>query len=247
MNIISRINVILEEYKEDLPILQENAMRYDNRGVATSSLIGAHRFIGIAEYLLNMDIETFRRELAYSARCRLDLLNRFDKGEDIARSLVAMTGGYNSLLDALAGADHELSLELASKIGGRELIEVENDHPFDLAFGYILKSTVLRSSDICQRNSVFGSQVEIVKNVDFVGYARAFDMLNDDDEADASKVISEILDGHKKQSKKGGVFNGTEDEALCVWGIAMANLMISRGKCIDVDDSILPRVLLQGG
>ena len=47
MSILSGIKILLDEIKEDLPILIQNAKTNDPRGVAIASLIGAHRFMGV--------------------------------------------------------------------------------------------------------------------------------------------------------------------------------------------------------
>lgn len=205
----------------------------------------SHRFIGVAEYLVNGDVEEFRRELIASAQCRLELLNRFESGGDVSPSYAAMTGGYKALLDALAAANDKLGFELASRIGGREAIEKENDHPFDLSFGYALKAAVLQASDLGQRLRVFADKVSEAQNRDFVGYANALAIIGSDEDRDVGSTFAAILEGHKKQSKGNGVFKGTEDESLCVWGVAVANLLISRGVSVDVDDPILPGALLR--
>lgn len=245
MSILSRIEVLLEEQIEDLPLLVVNAKNNDPRGVASASLIGAHRFIGVAEYLVKGDVEAFRRELTASAQCRLDLLNRFKAGGDVSPSYAAMTRGYQALLDALAAANDGLSQELASRIGGHEAIEKENDHPFDIAFGYALKAAVMQSGDFSQRLEIFANEVAKKTNRDFAGYAGALKTISSRETTDLTSIFARILEGHKKQSKGNGVFRGTEDEGLCVWGIAIANLLTSKGKPVKVDDPILPQALIR--
>jgi hypothetical protein len=245
MSILSRIEILLEEHKEDFPQLVANAKNNDPRGVATASLIGAHRFIGVAEFLLQGNVASFRRELTASAQCRLDLLDRFEAGGNVSPSYVSMTGSYKALLDALAAADDGLSQELASRIGGREAIEKENDHPFDIAFGYALKAAVLQSGDLSLRLETFAKEVAKAANRDFAGYSSALTAVSSQEATDLAPIFLTILEGHKRQSKGNGVFKGTESEGLCVWGIAIANLLISKGKAVMVDDPLLPKVLLR--
>jgi hypothetical protein len=245
MSILSRLEILLEEHREDLPLLVANARNNDPRGVASASLIGAHRFIGVAEYLVKGDVEAFRRELTASARYRLGLLERFEAGGNVSPSYAAMTGGYKALLDALAAANDGLSRELASRIGGREVIEMENDHPFDIAFGYALKAAVLQTGDFDQRLATFADEVAKAANRDFAGYASALATVSSQETTDLAPAFAMILEGHKKQSKGNGVFKGTEYEGLCVWGIAIANLLISKGQSVKVDDPLLPKALLR--
>jgi hypothetical protein len=245
MNVIAKFAPLLATRKRLLPSLATNAKERDRKGSSTNLLGLSHRFIGVAEYLVNGDVEVFRRELTAGAQCRLELLDRFESGGDVSPSYAGMTGGYKALLDALAAANDKLCLKLASRIGDREAIERENDHPFDLSFGYALKTAVLQSSDLDQRLRVFAEEVSEAKNRDFIGYASALAIIGSDEPHDVVSTFAVILEGHKRQSKGNGVFKGTEDASLCVWGVAIANLLISKGVPVDVDDPILPRALLR--
>ncbi len=236
---------LLEARKRLLPSLTTNAKERDSKGSSTNLLGLSHRFIGVAEYLVNGDVEAFRRELAENARCRLELITRFESGGDVSPSYVGMTGVYKALLDALAAGNAELSRELASRVGDREVIERENDHPFDLAFGYALKAAVLQSNDLEKRVSAFGAEVGKVENQDFKGYADAFSAMCSNDSENLAAIFTTIVEGHKRQAKGNGVFKGTEDEGLCVWGVAIANLLITQGISMDIDDPLLPRALLK--
>ena len=43
------------------------------------------------------------------------------------------------------------------------------------------------------------------------------------------------------QCKRGGVFKDTEDEALCVWGVGVANLVRHRGLLVDALPPLIPQ------
>lgn len=241
----AKLAPLLESRKRILPALELNARERDKGGSSTNLLAGSRRFIGVAEYLVNGDAEACRRELAASAQGRLLLLDRFDGGGDVSSSYASMAGGYQALLDALAAADDDLAHSLASKIGGREAIEAKNDHPFDRAMGYALKAAVLQSSDLNLRLTQLAEQLEAAGNRDFKGYAAALSMLDSGDAPNVDAALAMIVEGHRRQSKGRGVFNGREDEGLCVWGIAVANLLISRGRTVTFDDPLLPQSLLR--
>lgn len=239
-----KLTPLLESRKRLLPSLELNARERDGNGSSTNMLAQSRRFIGVAEYLVNGDTKSFRHELAASARCRLDLLKRFDEGEKISPSYASMTGGYKALLDALAAGDKVLSGLLASAIGGRAAIESKNDHPFDLALGYALKASVLESGDREACLAQLNEKIEATKSHDFKGYAIALSIVDGESSQDVNSAMEVVAEGHRRQSKGRGVFKGTEDEGLCVWGIGIANLLISRGSTVTLNDPILPRVLM---
>lgn len=76
-----------------------------------------------------------------------------------------------------------------------------------------------------------------------MGYANALSALESRESVDLVSVFSLILAGHRRLVK-GSVFGGTIDEVLCIWGIGTANLLISKGLLVDINDLILPRDLL---
>ena len=78
---------------------------------------------------------------------------------------------YEELLNALAAGDFETADGLASFMGGRPEIEAEHDHPFDLCFGYTLKSFARGSRDeMMELATRFSLICEEAENVDFAGY-----------------------------------------------------------------------------
>jgi hypothetical protein len=241
----AKLAPLLETRKQLLPTLELNAREHDKGGSSTNLLAGSRRFIGVADYVVNGDAEAFRRELAASAQGQLVLLDRFDGGGEISSSYASMTGGYQALLDALAATDDDLAHLLASKIGGREAIETKNDHPFDRAMGYALKAAVLQSSDRELRLTRLAEYLETKGNRDFRGYAIALSMLEAGEPHAIDSALAMIVEGHRRQSKGAGVFKGRVDESLCVWGIAIANLLISRGRTVTFDHRLLPQTLLR--
>lgn len=241
---VERLEMLLESRTRHHQILLEKDKREDLRGSTTSSLMGSHRFIGVAEYVLNHDINTFRSNLTKSAKLQNSLIIRYDAGEPIAPSYVTMIV-YQELLDALAAGDLRLAREFAGNMGGREKIEKELDHPFDRTLGYTLKSFVSNDKtgmelwskeflDLCRRK----------KYVSDIGYANMFKAILEENEQDANKALAEIAKGHKRLSRGSGRFSDTEDEVLCVWGLGMANLARMYGLKVESNDPLIPADLL---
>ncbi len=241
-----RLPQLIEMRKKHLNQLRANQSdsAKDKNGSASNSLAGSLRFLGVADYVLNKNVKAFRANLSEAATLRKKLFERFDAGEAISPSYVSMLS-YKSLFDAVAAGDMQLAKELAAHMGSRSEIEQEHDHLFDLAFGYVLKSFVLDDAvSIKKWLGVFKSQCDRPENTDFKGYSKVFEAILDRSAEKAGAGLTELLEGHRRQSKAGGVFKDTEDEMLCVWGIGLVNLVRVRGIPAKSKEPLIPADLL---
>lgn len=241
-----RLPALIEMRKKHLGQLRTNQAdsAKDLSGSASNSLAASLRFLGVAEYALNKHVRAFKENLSEAALLRKNLFERFEAGEPISPSYVSMLS-YKALLDALAASDLRLAKELALRMGGRNDIEREYDHPFDLSFGYALKSFVLEdASGMRTWLDAFKLQCERPENADFKGYVTVLKAILDGSTEKVSAGFVEILQGHRQQSKAGGLFNDTEDEMLCVWGIGLANLSHVRGLPTGPQEALIPSQLL---
>jgi len=248
MGLRDRLPMLMKLRRESLPVLLANAQNRekDQNGCSSSSLSGTLRFLGVAEFVVNGDVEAFREQLRAAASLHNMVLDRYLNGESIDGSYVTMLS-YKDILNALAANDLELAHSIAKKIGGRHGLEQEHDHPFDLAFGYCLKAVVERDelgmNEWCPR---FLGECASEESVDFRGYAEALDAIRRIDPEDASAALKSVANRHANQCKMGGVFKDTEDETLCVWGIAIANLANSQGLSIALGSPSIPQELVSG-
>jgi hypothetical protein len=242
--LIDRLPILLEEAIEDIPYLKENAAnaKKDKNGSSSNTLANLLRFAGVGEYLINSDVPAFKLYLKEAANIKLNLIQRFENGEEISKSYVSMLS-YKALFTALASGDFELSESLASVIGGRENIENENDHPFDIALGYALKTLASNADDQAEKIGLFKIVANEADNSDFVGYAEAFAAILNNEVESFLSALQSVVSGHKKQSKGSGIFKGLEDEALSVWGIGLVNLAKFRGLEFQFDDPLIPSSL----
>lgn len=239
------LSVLLKERYEILPTLKKNAQdKRDSSGVSVSALTISLRFIGIAEYLTNDSVNSFKSNLIESAQAYRQLFTRYNSGEPISDSYVSMIA-YQNLFDILAVGDIEFCKEFTSLMGGRNILEKEHDHPFDYAFGYALKAFVLNDQlnieRYCQQ---FSDACNMRGNTDFAGYAQMFRAILNKDSAKANKAAANIVKGHVRQSKGRGVFKGTDDERICIWGIGIVNLAISYGLEVFALPPLIPADLL---
>lgn len=244
--IIEKLSRIAEINREDLPKLRANAAdpRSDETGSASNTLALAMRSLGVASYLVEHDIMSFKSCLEESASVRRRLFQRFDSGEPVSESYVSMIS-YKALFDALAAGRPQLAESLASHMGGRAEIEKYHDHPFDLSLGYTLRAFALQErqemgsraaefSDICQKRG----------NRDFLGYAQLFDAIAGGSAKGAEDALVVLVEGHKRQAKGRGVFANSVDRALSVWGVGMVNLARGHGLSVNGAPPLIPDDLL---
>jgi hypothetical protein len=222
----------------------------DRHGESTGMLRLAYRQLGILEWIVAGDIESFRANLARCAALQIELFQRFNQGGGIDPSYVSMLA-YRGLIDALAGADFEVANALAMTMGGRPEIERENDTEFTLAFGYALKDLVVADSDLAAKRLeiVLSSEPKSLsredqgmKYSDFRGYVSVIRAIVARDERELNSGLEAIVNGHRRQSAS-GIFSETIDKELCIGAIGLANLATHRGLAVRFYDPLLPQKL----
>lgn len=241
----SRLPELLQEFREDIDFLEAKALDpKEDKGGYAMSLGDSLRFIGVAEYVLNGDIASFRSKLAASANGRLQLFQRYETGEPISKSYMAMLS-YKWLLDALAAGDFSMAHDLASMMGGRDALEREYDHPFDYALGYALRAVVLgEAGEMAERIPAFRHECTKRGNANFMPYAELFAAIAKGDVEAANQSLKQLVELHKKESKGRGIFRDSEDEVVCVWGLGVANLARHRGLAVNPVPPLIPEDLL---
>jgi hypothetical protein len=243
--IVDRLGILLEERKERLPSARARAndSERDSNGGFSRSLASHLRFIGIAEYVLNHDIAGFKSNFEEAARISNQLFVRYDAGEPIAPSLVSMIR-YQELFCALAAGALELTRGFAGRMGGREKIEKEFDHPFDRTLGYTLKSFALEDRGKMELwSGKFTERCERKTNANDRGYALMFESILESDESKANESLIAIIEGHRRLSKRGR-YKDMVDETLCVWGIGIVNLARIHGLNVSSEAPLIPADLL---
>ncbi len=236
----------LERARERLSIARHNAndKAKDCAGMGTSLLAMHLRGLGILEYLVNDNIEKYQHCLQECATLELSLVHRFESGEPISESFVSILL-YQELFTALASSNLELSVRFAHAVGGRKEIEKHHDHPFDRAMGYALKALVLDTADKAERIHTLKFRTQSVKKeANFQGYASVMEAIASKDQQALDSAYPHLLKNHKSHSKAGGTFSNVTDKHLSIWGIGLANLAISRGLTVSIDDPLLPQDLL---
>lgn len=240
------LQVLLKERYGIFENVRKNAedVTKDRQGSSSTALASCLRFFGVTEYLVYNDIKSFKTNLTECARIYHELFVRYNSGEPISDSYVSMTS-YIHLFDALAVGDLQQAKEFAALMGGRHEIEKKNDHPFDYAFGYVLKAFVLNNRPDMERYcEEFCEVCRGDGNFDFAGYGEMFQAILDIDSKKAKIAVTSIVKGHLKQSKGRGVFKYNDDERLCIWGIGIVNLARHYGLEVSPLPPLIPANLL---
>lgn len=245
--LINRLDIIERERLAQLKRFDEefgNDKQYDEDGGLSVSKNQIKRFVALCDYKLRNNIKGFRKNLRDAAELIKSLFDRYDKGEPIAPSFVTMNS-FSYLLDALAAGDFALAGDFAKVIGGREAIEKENDHPFDFAFGYALKALLLNhQADLDRWLPLANSDVKRPDVKYFQGYVDGLYAIRDRDAVAFEAAMKKLLQDHRKLCRLGALFDDTEDEVLCFWGLGLINLARHQGLDVTIEDQYLPRELI---
>lgn len=213
----------------------------DALGVASGLLSSELRFFAVADFVLLDDVKKFREQMSEAATIQQDMFDRFDRGESIDESFVTPLE-YTSVFDALAAGDFSTADKLASRI--LEMPVARGIHVFHDKFGRALSALCVSQADAAHRianlTKVFTSYEE-----NLTGYSLGFlAVLNRDLDA-ANQALKIIVDGHRKESIDDGLFDDTEDEVLCVWGLGFANMARHLGVLVSSpDEELIPSRLL---
>lgn len=207
----------------------------------SASLIGDLRFFAVAEFVLYRDAEKFRFQLKETAEIRKRIFERIDAGEPIDNSYNSILG-YKDVLNALATKDFDDANSLANRV---LLTQVRSDvHGFDEAFGRALCFIVTGADEAQAYVDAFRVQCGF-EDKDLCGYAEFFSAMLCKNTDAANRALSNVILGHKRQSRANGIFENTEDEALCVWAIGVANLAKHHGvEVVSPDEDLVPSELL---
>jgi hypothetical protein len=246
-SIANRLPALLAMYRDRLlPTKARQAAdrSKDPKGAECNLYAGTLRFVGVAEFKVEGRSDAFRSRLKAAAECRLSLFERHEVGEPISPSYLSMLA-YRSVLDALASGSWDVATAIARSMGGRPEIEVENDHPFDLAMGYAIKWSVLGARpEMSEWAARLSEECGKPENANLRGYADALRGICEAKRAAVDAGLAEAVRGHCMECATGGIFHGKEDEVLDVWGIGIANLARHVGVGAEAHPPTIPPELL---
>ncbi len=243
-----RLELLYEEFSEVARFarIEEDKRGFINTKSGKTLNAGEYHFFAVADYILQHDIGSFKKNLSEAADCRLYVFEQYDAGKinyPFDGSEVSVTA-YMDLLEGLASGDMEVTTALAHRVGGREEIE-SRSNDFARSFCYTLKHCILGEDEaMAERLSVF-AQVCLEKDyLPFQGYADIFTAILNEDVALANEGVAKIASSHTKLAKSHSWFAETEDELLSVWGIGLTNLARHRGLAVEAAPPFIPDDLL---
>lgn len=237
---------VLSEIRDGLSKLldREAARDRNEEGKFTLSVASELRLLAVIGFLVERDPDLFRKSLVSSTRRRIILLERFDSGDPVPRSIASMRL-YKASLDALASGHFEIAQELGARMGNRSSVEKEFDSPFEIAIGYSIKH-ILTGNDEVALNYIDDLE-KICSSKDyrnFAGYSSALRGIVASDLPAVEAAIEELLKGHRRLSMGRGLFADSVDQHLSVWGVGIINLAAYRNLSVAVKDPLVPTPLL---
>jgi hypothetical protein len=198
--------------------------------------------VGVYEYFVHHDIAMFRKFLREAARQRYLQFAGYDAGEIVDESYVIMLQGYEAIYRALASGDFDLAKEISLVVGGREDVEVRQDHPYNIALGYLLKSFVEGDGENIKRSLIENFRAGGEQNT--AGVISVFEAILSEDEERLSYAFDRLLVDHRNGSKPGGIYELELGYVISIYGVGLANFARNLGMQFDLDDSYIPRELV---
>lgn len=223
--------------------LTEEKYSHDKYKFYYSSMCGDLETLAIVEYRLDHDIAGFKERMKKSAEMILELMYGYDTGQSVSISYATMLV-YKDLLSALASGDIAFAREFASNMFERGKGKSEAKiHIFDTKLGHSLKYLVLgQKKEAHEWIKKFSEECQKKGNASYQGLAKILKGILDENSALVQKGFDEFKKGYKMLIRRGGT--AAHSEWLNTWGIGLANLAISRGLKLDINDEYIPKDLL---
>lgn len=237
---------VLNEFRQRLPgLLAKEAMPEKNvKGVFTFGLCSEYRGLAVIGFLVERDVNIFRRGLIDATDCYLRLVDRFEAGDPISPGIFSMMA-YKRLLDVLASGDIDKAKALASRMGGRPEIEKKYNRDFESAIGYALKAVLAGDDKIAlARIDDLEKACNHRDYKNFLSYVPVLKSIVVRDSAALQAAFPGLLECQRRESKGRGMFSDLDDTYISVWGIGLLNLAKSRGLEVTVDDPLIPMELV---
>ena len=105
--------------------------------------------LGTFAYLLDHDLEIFKKNLKGSVKARQELFEHFEAGDPVDLSLVSLQE-FEALFHALATGDSVVARDFASHLGGYPDIEPKYATPSCIDLAYTLKFFVERDLELAK-------------------------------------------------------------------------------------------------
>lgn len=235
-----------EEQREDIANYYKKTLPQDEKDFAKSgdvSVIYAHEFLAVADYIKTKSVKVFRDHMRKAAWYQLEMFRRAKAGEPILDCYLEMTM-YPEMLKALAAGDYELFKEFGPYV--RNLKNYA--HGEVRRFFRVLKDLACDDREdlveaIEDMKEYFGRKVKSM-----VGYAEAFEAIEAKDEEGFVEAYKKMMKGHRILCRSPGRWHASPQWDLAIWPLAMVNLARFKGMKAEVpEDEMVPKALMVEG
>lgn len=239
---------IYYEYKEDLSLhgiyyldSVKNA-KLDFSASWSLELADMGRF----EYLLNKDIILFKHYIRSSILVYEKLVKQYYQEEGVPHTYITMRNSQ-VLFEALAIGDFQLAKDFAKNL---KITKGIINSPSITYLGYTLKHFVQDTPLFIKVYWLkkFISHCPATKKPSILsGYRLVLESILEKDIEKANIGFKELVKGHEKECElkdSDRYFRSELDEDICIWGIGLANLAISYGLNVVIEDPLIPQGLL---
>lgn len=226
IDLTARCRDVEQRFPASVEMFRDSIARgIDKSGGISHLLCGKLEVLAGCAWYLRHDVGQYRSYLAEIGPLMISICDRDAVGAITAGSLLS-SHSYREMMHMLAGGDLASAREFAAKMGYRREYDEKHSHPFGIAFGQGIRHVVLQQPAearpfLEEADRMCGTK----KGFWTHGYTHILQACLDGDLAMANRALREIVDGHPRELKRGGMF---EDDlihlCLCHWGVAVANL-----------------------
>lgn len=213
----------------------------DRNGFQASMLSRDHVSLAACRWMLGEGAEAVREAWAESTKLSWSLFERLAAGEPIDHSYFTWLVYQESLIACAAGMfDIAAGMLAAVRARGKAADDV---HTFDRRLGRAVAELIL---DATGDSAIRAFDAYLVKPADrhFVGFAHGMAAIRAGDGGAFAAALAKIAAGHKPLASK-GLFRGTDNEHLSMWGIGLCRLARHRGLSFTFDHQFLPAELIR--
>lgn len=197
--------------------------------------------IAIGEWLLHHDVVATKQNFYLAAKIQEILFQKYDDKSMIVSSSFVNMSSYLKLLPALISDSNQIIDSLAKLIGNRPK-EEEDGHPFADNVGYAIKYLLLNEDLKAKMHIDVLLGMENNKELKLrIGYGRVLKGILDVDEKAANEGLKVMLDCYKKDHE----YKDSPEEFFSIPVLGFAKLAIRRGIKIYIDDTIVPKEMLE--
>ncbi|OAB45521.1 Imm49 family immunity protein [Paenibacillus glacialis] len=237
-----------EIFDETIEDTNERIQRYRDNGLPKNAgfyyelLADGFQDIAIGEIVLNGNVSKSKQSFYLAGKMQEVLYQRYDSKENDISSDYVTTDKHTRLLMALISGNEELINSLTTLFGGR-IKEENEDHELHKSVGYAMKYILLGEIEHAAEYVAVLKKLEGKKSMKlYNGYAKVLSGIIENDKIQVNEGLKYMIECHKKLEDD---YGNTPQELLSIPILGLAKLAIRNDIAIDIDDSLVPMILLE--